>query len=209
MTSTTGYQEEVAEQQRFYANPRTWTLVIAPYDAEAVYILATASSKGADQKSECTANSGTDAVWNGSVDFSFWVGPDGDNQREVTMSASGAYGKTMTFNASDSVGHIVRSYARLEDFVGVEGSEWETVVHTADYSVYSPHGKIDLPEDGYWPTLFPESVLEGTFIDQQPVRALFSYTGDGLYFTEEGSPADKGGYPVGAPGIMAFFIGGA
>jgi hypothetical protein len=210
ITGSLGHHEENFERQAHYANPRLWSLVIAPYDAEAAYVLSVGSEEGKGPKIgqafSGTQYPGGQAVFGGQTKYEFYhIDPYGEFWWETTLTdmardiRTAKYLYNGVFNLAD--------YPDVLPRVELEPSSYESV--PSSYKVYSPHGSIDLPVDGYWPTLFPESILEGLYMDQQPVRALFSYTGDGLYFTEEGSPADKGGYPVGAPGIMAFFIGGA
>lgn len=102
---------------------------------------------------------------------------------------------------------IMRNYLSEGDATE-EVSPAVVTTNPAQYTLYSPHGKIDLPTDGYWPTLFPESVLEGMFLAGQPVKSALSFNGDGMMYTEEGSVNLLGGYQLG-PGPSSFFIGGA
>jgi hypothetical protein len=151
---------------------------------------------------------GGQSVWGGKTKYDFYrIDPYEEfwQSNELIVMRSKNYESYMY---GSWYGTMLNLLGPNSEYLQESGAGSETITEST-YKVYNPHGSIDLPTDGYWPTLFPESVLEGTYIDQQPVRALFSYVGDGLYFTEEGVPADKGGYPVGAPGIQAFFIGGA
>ena len=210
--SDPGTQTEHYQYQNTVASPRLWSLVIAPYDAEAAYILTRGASvvtgplMAADWSGSTYPGGGS--VWGGTTKYDFYhIDPYGEFWRSDTLIVSRYHG-CESYMYGSWYGSMLNILGPSSSYLQ-EAEAGSEITTPASYKVYSPNEPIELPVTGYWPTLFPESVLEGTYIDQQPVRALFSYTGDGLYFTEEGSPADTGGYPVGAPGIQAFFIGGA
>jgi hypothetical protein len=204
-----GTHTEVFEEMTVLQTQRGWSLVIAPYDCEAAYILTTPSVRINGPLTTYTYTGGTfpggQQVVSG-INFIF-NGPTGPyatfektDMSRYMLPAQYLYGSW--YGAVFNLKGLACCPASIVDPI-------ETTEDGESYKVHSPHGDIALPDDGYWPELIPESFEDAILIEQQPVRALFSYQGDGLYFEEEGVPKDTGGYPLNAPGIAAIFIGGA
>jgi hypothetical protein len=208
MTAPQGSQAEALETQTFTADPRLWSFVVAAYDAEAVYILAREKTSTVGEQKHAfftgsTPTSGGSFLGSG-ITFQFYstvgVLVRTDNKSDVSKTVSpGSYDHGSWF------GKVLSEVTRdeLTPF-----TDAVTTTQEQDYAVEWPAGTIHLATDAYFPTVFPESILEGTFIEGQPLKCLFSYTGDGLYYSQEGMPVSIGGYPV-EPGLGGFFIGGA
>jgi hypothetical protein len=210
MTASLGAQTESLRRDWYRAGGRQWTFCVPAYDAEAAYILNTTHSEMTVETSQIEFSGSTSPTIGGNpfaggtIKFDFYT-PGGTLLHTIIKNDMI---KTLTPGLYDygSWFGIINNECDPEDLVVT--NEAETTIYPAKYTFYSPHGSIDLPEDGYWPTLFPESVLEGFLIEGQPIRALLSWNGDGLYYSEEGAAEKIGGY-VPDPGIQALFIGGA
>lgn len=209
-----GSQSDHYLYKRVVGNPRSWSFVVAPYDCEAAYVLATGRNVQADAP-HIYNWSGTDYPYAGEqlinagyIKFDFHGNAQGN---PIIYSQTLNVSRTKLINqyiyGSVAFGYVINVAKR--ELATQSGSTSYTDVLDPSYKLHSPHGSISLPTNAYWPTLFPESVVEGMYIDQQPVKVLLSYAGDGMYYSEEGVWEDIGGYPVGMPGLTAFFIGGA
>jgi len=209
MTADSGSQAEELETQGFTADPRLWSLVIAAYDAESVYLLAREKSSTAGEKSRASFTGSTPTgggVFLGSgILFEFYSTTGTLVRTDYLTNVS----KTMTpgaYNHGGWFGKVINEVTREEL---TPYTDAETTTQTANYAIECPNQKIELATDAYFPTVFPESVVEGMFIPGQPLKCLFSYSGDGLYYSEEGlGDGSIGGYGAN-PGLAAFFIGGA
>lgn len=207
-----GYQTEELNIQTFSADPRAWSLVVAALDAEAVYVLATSKEVvvGPQKRSTfagSTFDGGTRQIFGGVIDYKFYATGGGGLMREESFSDLRRNLTTPYYQFGGWYGYVQNLASRTTMDTIVAGSN---TVTPPSYVLHTPHGGLALPEDGYWPTLFPESVLEGMFIDGQPVAVCLSYAGDGLRSLDETDDEIVGGYSgPELPGIEALFIGGA
>jgi hypothetical protein len=183
--------------------------VVAPYDAEAVYVLASGKSEtvGAVKQATWSGSSYQEGqpVWGGQTKYDFYkIDPYNEFWQSETLTCNRAVTpETYVFGSWFGTMRNMASPASAEDT-----TEAATTTTPPNYKLYTPHGEVDLPQDGLWPSLFPESLEEGDYTDQQPVKVLLSYSGDGMYYSEEGTPVSLGGYGA-LPGVASFFIGGA
>lgn len=207
MTAKTGTQREDLTIRVKTGSHRLWSCVIAAHDAEAVYILSTEKQQAEGKTLQATfdgsVNGSGTPLFGGEIKFEFLSNDGGGGTMYITQ-----YTRVMDPGVNSYTGWFgaIANMVRREDLVEV--SPPQVTVTPAEYRLHTPHGKIQLSEGSYWPTLFPESVLEGLFTEGQPVKAAFSYSGDGMYYDGEGAERIKGGYALN-PGIASFFIGGA
>lgn len=208
-----GYQTEELNLQTFSADPRAWTMVIAAYDCEAVYILTSSKEVVVGQQKRysfegASYNNGANEFFGGAIDYKFYSTGTPTLIREITLSDLNKHLETPYYQFGGWYGWVQNLATRTGMTIVAEGS---TTITPPSYILFTPHGAVELPEDGYWPTLFPESVLDGLTISGQPVKALLSYGGQGLYSPEESEYTITGGYDAGSkdPGLEAFFVGGA
>lgn len=212
MTSYYGSTAESLTSQYFSAAPRVWSFVVSPHDAEAVYVFNrqgtdTTNDKIAESYSSSYYGDASKPVWGGSVNFKFYsTGDPATVLKDVTLTDMIRDNQTPgQYLVGTWVGWLFNFLDYNEGSVIEMGSE---TVKPARNILATPHGTIELAPDAHVSSFFPDSVLEGEFIEQQPLRAIMSYTGDSGYFKEEGNLIFTGGYTI-DPFLKAFFIGGA
>lgn len=209
MTAQAGAQHEALDMQYFEEKPRVWSCVIAAFDAEAAYVLVKGGEKVVGAKRRAVFDGSTTPdnrlFFGGSLTFAYYNNTETAVLRESTLSDLKKTVSPGHYDYGAWAGMVVNIVNRDQ----ATSLSPETVESEPPrFALYSPHGAQALPENSSWSSFFPESVLEGTFIQGQPILACFSYTGDGLYSEGEGQHRMRGGYAA-QPGTQGLFIGGA
>lgn len=209
MTAQYGHQVESYHVESYAATPRVWSCVVAAYDAEAVYILSRGKSHTVGEVREAAfsgdATPANQPFFGGVISFTFYNNTETDVLLTTTKTDMRKTFLPDYYDAGAWAGFTINVIKADQTTLVTPAS---TTYDAPDYRLHSPHGAMRFADDTSWSPFFPDSVLEGQFVEGLPIRALLSWCGDGLYYRGQGQPMMRGGYAAHA-GIESVFIGGA
>lgn len=209
MQAQYGHQEEQYRVETYAAHPRVWSCIIAAFDAEAVYLLCRHKSTTRGEVREAHYNSDVapdgKPFFGGSMTLTFYNNTETAVLLETTKTDMRKTFLPEYYEAGGWAGVIINGVSLSNTTLVAPAS---TTTEPPDYRLYSPHGYMPFADDTSWSPFFPDGVIEGQFVEGQPIKALLSWCGDGLYYAGQGQPRMRGGYAAHA-GLESVFIGGA